>query len=303
MPSTRVLVVGWPSFIHGEATAGDVLAMEAVREELGHGGIECDLAWSQVFRPGDLGLEEADPHRYTHLVFACGPVRGPQVAQLHERFAHCVRIAVGVSVIDSDDPAASGFDAILARDGDRQRTSADLALQPRTAPVPVVGVILVGSQEEYGDKGRHDQVSESLTRWLRTRQCALLPLSTRLDREDWRLCEQPGELESLIRRVDLVVTTRLHGLVLALKNGIPALAVDPVQDGAKVTAQASTWGWPAIVAVSQDGTLDRDQLDRWWQWCRSDAGRSAASAASGSPPRTPAEQLLPTIGRLHRADG
>lgn len=27
----RVLVTGWPSFLHGEATAGDVLAMEAVR--------------------------------------------------------------------------------------------------------------------------------------------------------------------------------------------------------------------------------------------------------------------------------
>ena len=31
--SPRVLVVGWPSFIDGEATAGDVLAMEAVAAE------------------------------------------------------------------------------------------------------------------------------------------------------------------------------------------------------------------------------------------------------------------------------
>jgi Polysaccharide pyruvyl transferase len=38
----------------------------------------------------------------------------------------------------------------------------------------------------------------------------------------------------IVGRLDFVVTMRLHGLVLALKHGVPALAVDPVADGAAV---------------------------------------------------------------------
>lgn len=71
--SARVLVTGWPSFLHGEATAGDVLAMAAVQDALAAAGIPCDLAWSPVFRPGRRTLDDAPPGAYSHLVFACGP--------------------------------------------------------------------------------------------------------------------------------------------------------------------------------------------------------------------------------------
>ena len=245
----RALVVGWPSFVHGVASAGDVLGMEAAREELQHAGLPCDMALSPMFRAEALRLEDAEPARYTHLVFACGPLHGWQVADLHTRYAHCRRIAVGVSVIDPADPAASGFHAILARDGDGTAPQADLAAHPRHAPVPVAGVILADTQPEYGARGRGDQVGADLTRWLRDWDCALVPLDTRLDQEDWRLPRRPAELEAVIRRLDLVVTTRLHGLVLALKNGVPGLAVDPVAGGAKVAAQAQAWVWPATMTV------------------------------------------------------
>lgn len=39
----RVLIVGWPSFLHGEATAGDVLAMEAARGVLSDAGLSARL--------------------------------------------------------------------------------------------------------------------------------------------------------------------------------------------------------------------------------------------------------------------
>jgi hypothetical protein len=58
----------------------------------------------------------------------------------------------------------------------------------------------------------------------------------------------------------------MHGLVLALKNGIPALAVDPIAGGAKVRAQAAAWGWPGVVTAD---SLTEAQLDQWWDWCRS----------------------------------
>ncbi|HEY0937168.1 MAG TPA: polysaccharide pyruvyl transferase family protein [Trebonia sp.] len=292
----RVLVAGWPSFIDGEATAGDVLAMEAVAAELGRSGVRCEMAWSPVFRPGELTLGEADPACYSHLVFACGPLIGPDIEALHQRFAACRRVAVGVSVIDPADPAAAGFHAILARDSPGAPPTGDLAVTPQPSRLPVAAVIHVGEQREYAGRARHGTVSLSLARWLPGCGCALLPLDTRLDSRDWRLCRTPAELESVLRRVDLVITMRMHGLVLALKHGVPVLAVDPVAGGAKVTAQASAWRWPAVVTPGPAGTVDPGTLDRWRDWCLSEPGRRAARRAAQSPPASLLGELTRALG-------
>ncbi|MFC9926469.1 polysaccharide pyruvyl transferase family protein [Streptomyces sp. NPDC127190] len=78
-------------------------------------------------------------------------------------------------------------------------------------------------------------------------------------------------------RFDVVVTTRLHGLVLALRTGTPVIAVDPVAGGAKVGAQARTLGRPALVEA---GALDEEVLDHWWEWALSECGRTAAARHS-----------------------
>lgn len=86
----RALVVGWSSVLHGEATAGDVLSMQAVAGALAAHRIEHELAWSAVMcPPGRLRLDDADPSRYTHLLWVCGPLTGAAPAALHARFAHC----------------------------------------------------------------------------------------------------------------------------------------------------------------------------------------------------------------------
>lgn len=276
----RVLVVGWASFVEGEATAGDVLSMTVVAERVAAAGLDCDVAWSPVLRPGALSLAAARPESYTHLVFACGPAHGWQVARLHERYRRCRRIAVGVSVIDPDEPAVTGFDAVLPRDGTGP-THPDLAALATVRRVPVVGVVLAPAQPEYA-RGRHDAVGASVTGWVNDRECAPVPCDTRLDAGDWRHCGTADELVSLIRRMDLVVTTRLHGMVLAVRYGVPALAVDPVEGGAKVAAQARALGWPACLTA---GELSEQGWDRWWRWCLSEPGRTAAAdlAARGVP--------------------
>jgi hypothetical protein len=308
MSPGRVLVTGWPSFLHGEATAGDVLAMEAVRDEITRAGVACDLAWSPVLRPGALALEEADPARYTHLVFACGPLQGQDILALHRRFSQCRRVAVGVSVLGPGDPAAAGFHVILPRDGYGTPPMGDLSIEtgqqagqePAPETVPVAGVIYVGQQEEYSGRGRHEAVAATLARWLSGCGCALVPLDTRLDPRDWRMCRVPAELEAIIGRLDLVITMRMHGLVLALKHGVPALAVDPVAGGAKVTAQAQAWQWPAVVTIGPDesaeDSLDPARLDEWRDWCLSPAGRDAAGRAAQAPPPSPLGGLLPALG-------
>ena len=298
----RVLIVSWASFLHGEATAGDVLAMEAAAEALGAAGFTCDLAWSPVFRPGGRTLQDSPPADYTHLVFTCGPVHGWQVERLHQRYRGCHRIAVGVSVIDPADPAVTGFHHVLPRDGPGMPGRLDLAGAVPVPAVPVAAVILAGAQPEYADRGRHSPLTAEIGGWLATVDCARVPVDTRLAHGDWRSPATAAQVEAVISRADVVVTTRLHGLVLALKNGVPALAIDPVAGGAKVAAQAAAWAWPVLLPRSRDAgpdspvpghrgpdkpVLDRGELDRLWAWCRSPAARARAAAAPGAQTARP----------------
>lgn len=284
--AAAVLVVGWSSFLHGEATAGDVQSMDTVRDALHRAGFGAELAFSRVMCPsGGLVYDDVDPAGWTRVVFVCGPLTGPSIVELHARFAHARRIAVGVSVPDPHHPAVTGFATVIPRDGIGPGR-VDLAARPPTAAssdLPVVGVALAGAQPEYGDRQRHDAVHRTVTGWLAGAAgwpAAVLPLDTRLDPRDWRLCARPDQFAALVRRLDALVTTRLHGLVFALRAGVPVVAVDPVAGGGKVTAQATRWDWPAVLPP-ECGTRE---LSAAMRWCTSDAGRSAAgrSAAVGA---------------------
>ncbi|MFE0887628.1 polysaccharide pyruvyl transferase family protein [Streptomyces rochei] len=294
----RILVTGWFSFLHGEATAGDVLALRRVEEVLRQAGSAYDVVWSPGFRAEGTHFEDLDPAAYSRLVFVCGPAHGWQVEELHRRFAHCVRIAVGVSVIDPGSPAVTGFHRVLARDAEGTGPTLDLAARAPALPArPVAGVVLTHGQHEYGGQRRHEEVAAALTRWLAGKDCARLELETRLDAHDWRLCGTPAQLEAVLTRLDLVVTDRLHGLVLALRAGTPALAVDPVEGGAKVTAQARACGWPALVAAER---LTEEALEHWWEWCltggRSEAVRIGAAFRSADAEADAADGLVAALG-------
>lgn len=279
-----VLVTGWFSFVDGEATAGDVGAAEAVCAGLEEAGITYETAWSPRFRPGGLALEEAVDRGHTALVFVCGPLAGEQVRGLHRLFGHCRRVAVGVSVLDPDDAAARGFHTILQRDTRGLDARRDLApgAPPPGRSVPVVGVVRAPGQPEYGQRSAHTEVHRRLGRWLAGRDCARFPLDTRLDAQDWLHCSDTAQFDALVSRTDLVVTTRLHGLVLALRNGVPALAVDPVAGGAKVAAQGRAWDWPVITVDGSEHGPDPGALDRLWRWCRT-GGPEAARARAAAP--------------------
>ncbi|WP_031090543.1 polysaccharide pyruvyl transferase family protein [Streptomyces sp. NRRL WC-3549] len=272
--SGRVLVTGWFSFRDGEVTAGDALAERAVSDALGRLGVAHDSAWSPVFAPGGPTLEEARPESYEQMVFVCGPLHGEQILRLHERYAACRRVAVGVSVVDAGAPEVAGFHRVLARDSAGAGLMADLAGAARSEPPrPLVGVALTHGQGEYGARRDHERTSEVLGSWLAGQDCARVEADTRLARDTWRLCRTPDQYLSLVGRLDLMVTDRLHGMVLALRTGVPALVVDPVRGGAKVSAQAGLVRWPATVPCED---VSPGVLDDWWAWCLSPAGRAAA---------------------------
>ncbi|MFF1464098.1 polysaccharide pyruvyl transferase family protein [Streptomyces sp. NPDC058330] len=272
--SGRALVTGWFSFRDGEVTAGDALAERAVSDALGRLGVAHDSAWSPVFAPGELTLEEARPESYEQLLFVCGPLHGDQILRLHERYAACRRTAVGVSVVDERAPEVTGFHRVLARDRAGAGLMADLAGAARSGPArPLVGVALTHGQGEYGARRDHDRAAEVLGSWLAGQDCARVEADTRLARDSWRQCRTADQYLSLVGRLDLMVTDRLHGMVLALRTGVPALVVDPVRGGAKVSAQASVVRWPAVVPCED---LSPEVLDDWWAWCLSPAGKAAA---------------------------
>src|SRR5262249_19582129 len=135
------------------------------------------------------------------------------------------------------------FDLLLERDSSRTARP-DLSLLSGTAPVPVVGVVLIDTQPEYGKRDVRDDANAAIQRLIARTACAVVRIDTRLDVNSTGL-RSAGEVESLIERMDVVLTTRMHGLVLAIKHGVPVVAVDPVIGGAKVQRQAATLGWPA----------------------------------------------------------
>lgn len=247
----RALVTGWFSFAHGEATVGDLRAAEVVCGWLDTAGIDHDVATSPVFDDG-VDLSDVAPTDYSHLVFVCGPAYGDQLDALLDRFSGCRRVAVDVSLMPGAQP---DFDAVLARDGGPQ-SRADFTIATPGEGGPLVGVIRAHPQPEYGDAFALQDAHAAIDRLLVAEHVAAVELDTRVDpREPGR--QTCAHVEAPIARMDAVVTTRLHGLVTALKAGVPAVAVDAVRGGGKVSAQAQALRWPHVHRVDEldDGDL------------------------------------------------
>lgn len=278
----RVLLTGWFSFEDAEVTAGDLLARDTVTGWLREAGIPHDVAVASTFRQaGEADLRAVRPSAYSHLLFVCGPAAGAPVEELFSRFAGCERIAVGVSVVDKT--VSVPADEVLPRDitmGTTGHGVPDLGLAAPAGETPVVAVVRSHPQPEYGDRHRLGDADAAVDRLLLTAGVAPVNVDTWLHPGRPEVCSTPAQVESVLGRVDAVVTTRLHGLVLALKVGVPALAVDAVTGGGKVSQQAEALGWPAVVHVdAMDDQAMREKL----AWCLTGAAREEAArrAADG----------------------
>jgi glycosyltransferase involved in cell wall biosynthesis/peptidoglycan/xylan/chitin deacetylase (PgdA/CDA1 family) len=262
----RILVTGWFSFEDGHATAGDLLACDLVCEWLEAAGRRYDVAFVPPLGVG-VDWRSVDPGCYSHVVFVCGPFAdGPNVMELLHRFARCHLVGVNLSMLlplDQWNP----FDLLLERDSS-VGARPDITFLSHGTRVPVVGVILVEPHE-----GALDQVAnEAINRLIQSRETVAVPIDTRLDTNSTGL-RSAAEVESLIARMDLVITTRLHGLVLALKNGVPAIAIDPIPGGFKIERQAYTVGWPVVLPV--DG-LTNERLEEAFDYCLTEEARTTA---------------------------
>ena len=249
----RVLVTGWFSFDEVIATVGDDLGAEVVAGWLRELDIDSTVAWAPFLGRGP-NWRDLDPADFTHLVFVSGPISDtPLLRELTEAFAGAQRWAVNVSVVSEAGRAM--FDQVWERDAPGVARP-DLAIGTTTPDVPVLAVAFAPPQEEYGDRSRAVQVRAAIEDWLATRAIPWFELT--MDSYEKPYERFPAQVEALIRRADVVVSMRLHALVLGLAHGTPVIACDAIAGGAKVTAQAGALGWPLLLQGAQ---VDAHALD------------------------------------------
>lgn len=267
--SPRVLLVGWFSFDGMGATAGDVLAADTAEAWLQDAGIAVDRAVAPPWSDG-LRWEDADPRSYSHVVFVCGPLRpiGLPLSGFLDRFGAIPFIGLDVTVacpLSEWNP----YEVLFERDG-TGTTRPDLAWVAPRVKLPLVGIVLARRQPEYGRRGRHREAAAAIEEAAGAGSFVRLPIDTRLDENRCSL-RNAAEVESLIGACDAVLTSRLHGLVLSLRNGVPAVAVDPVAGGGKLTAQAEKVRWPAVFSFDSPSPA----LSAALAWCLTPSAKAA----------------------------
>lgn len=268
----KVLVAGWFSFEQMGATAGDLLSCELTCEWLRSARLDYDVCLAAPFK-GGVDWQTVDPDNYSHVVFVCGPFgNGWPLTEFLPRFAKCKLLGLNVSMLE---PLTTWnpFNTLLERDSSRNARP-DVTFLTHKSKVPVVGVVLVHPQKEYKDKMMHQVANDLIEQLIQSQEMAVVRIDTRLDQNTTHL-RTPAEIESLIARMDIVITTRLHGTVLALKNGVPVIAIDPVAGGAKVFRQAQTVGWQ--ICYSAD-TVTETILHEAFQYCLTEDARMKAQA-------------------------
>jgi hypothetical protein len=275
----RALVAGHFTFPTQSATAGDLIACDVVCGWLREAGFEYDVALAEPFA-GGRDWHEVDPRDYSHVVWVCGPLgRGTDAfSRLRKRFPPDGRhwIGVDLSMIEPVE-AWNPFDVLLERDSNRTKR-ADLAFAAYMNALPVIGLVQVEPFTPlFPDRDRQEDAREAARRLAFAHPAAVVEIDTRLDVDNASGLRTASEVAALIGRMDVVVTTRLHGLVLALRHGVPAVAIDPVAGGDKITAQARAVDWPTAFAVDE---ASEDVLNEALSFALSEKGRARARASA-----------------------
>jgi hypothetical protein len=270
----RVLVAGWFSFDEVIATVGDELGAGTVVGWLAELGIPYKVAWAPHLERG-VNWRDVDPAGYTHLVFVSGPIADrPLLRELSEAFAGAQRLALNVSVVDAAGRAL--FDRVWERDAPGIARP-DLAIEGPAPEAPVLAVAFAPPQAEYGERSEADRVRGVIEEWLATRALPWFELAMDLFQKS--CSRRPAQVEMLVQRADVVVSMRLHALVLGLKHGRPVIACDPIAGGAKISSQAEALGWPILLPAEE---LTADALDAALARCLSTELADAVTAARTS---------------------
>jgi Polysaccharide pyruvyl transferase len=266
----KALVAGWFSFEQMGASAGDLMARDLVCEWLRSAGCPYDVALAPPFERG-VEWAKVNSQDYSQVIFVCGPFgNGWPVSDFLQHFSGCHLIGLNLSMLGPLEEW-NPFDRLWERDSS-VTARPDVAFLSTQPQVPVVGLVLIDTQPEYGERDLHQYANQALRKLGAESSAAVLNIDTRLDTNATGL-HAAAQIEALIARMDVVLTTRLHGTVLALKNGVPALAIDSVVGGGKIRRQAEAIDWPCVLPV--ECITDKGLQDAF-QYCLSSGARAKA---------------------------
>lgn len=267
--TNHILLAGWFSFEHGHATGGDILAMEVAVQWIQEAGFSSfDIAFALPFK-GGVNWREVNPLIYSHVIFVCGPFeKNLYEAEFLSTFRHSKLIGLNLSMpipLHQWNP----FDLLYERNSSRE-VRPDMVFLSERAKVPVVGICLVETYPGAMDA----EANIAIQRLINNKEAAVIYIDTRLDENSTNL-RTAAEIETMIARVDLLVTTRLHGAVMAIKNGVPVVPIDPEKGGAKIVAQMTKIGWPLVFTAD---VLDEQKLSDAFDYCLTPEARERAKA-------------------------
>jgi hypothetical protein len=255
----RALIIGHFS------TFGDIAVLDQIKDRLSSQELAFDcLPYSTKLTKISEGW--ADWHdvcqrNYTHLIVVCGPVWKELFSKhydLIDRFSDCVWIGINLTMVDTIENF-NPFDILIERDSNRT-VRPDLAFSGKHDNLIVAGLCLVKAQGEYGNRQLHDLANTKLNGLIRRAGCATVHLDTTFPKiKNNQGIGSTSEFEAIVRRVDVLLTTRLHGLVLGLKNDIPVIAIDPIAGGDKVMRQARALGWSEVFHAEHVSDLMLDE--------------------------------------------
>jgi hypothetical protein len=271
-PVRRRLLVGWYGSFSGHGTIGDLRSLEAVASHLvgrGHDVFHATADGIDISGAVRVDWWHFAPEACDAAIFVCGPIllNHPETAAFFERFSVAELVGVGVSLLPEDHHNHfNPFTTIFPRQGGAE-TFGDVAvcatqpprrrLRSRSSDEVVIGLALRGEQHEYGTElclwREADQIFAALTSLL-ARHCSVRVVEI----ENHLLHSQrtPDEIENQYAECDLVLTTRFHGAIAALRQDVPFIALDQVSGGAKVLPLLTGFGWDAVFCVDRVGVLD-----------------------------------------------
>jgi len=248
----KALIVGAFSSVDKACTLGDVETVQVLESWLIEKNIEYDI-FDEInfFKKNKIKFEYINPKAYDILFYICGPFGMGSFDPLNIKkdFKHCKKIGVNISVSRDDITSYDGhIDYIIARDS-KTIKNPDLVFNIKNTKVPVIGVFLV---HPNGPKELrcHENIQKQVWNFFYKTKYARIDLDTLITtrkHENKTRVYSSDILNSLICKCDVIISTRLHGIVYALKNKIPVLAIDPIIGGGKVQKQAESINWPAFI--------------------------------------------------------
>ena len=290
----RILVAGWFSFRQMGNSAGDMITLDIVTDWLRSAGMKYDVAVHEEYAYSQrVDWETLNPADYTDLFFVCGPFgNGWPVDVMLERFSHARLTGINLSLLQSLNEW-NPFTLLFERDSDF-RSKPDISFAGKSSRVPVVGLIQISKQDEYGNRDLYRKANEAMEAFTNSRAMSVVRIDTVLHENSSGL-RTAEEIESLVARMDVVLTSRLHGTVLALKNHVPAIPVDPVRGGAKISRQVEALGWPLLFLAEY---VTQKDLATAFDYCLTPEARLKTAECTAKAIRSIEKDRLELLSRL-----